>query len=774
MASSVIWNQYCPELNSSNYKVYQTQYATVAFDNGIATKTILEVPTQPYSTALVSIAGTAVYDTTHKYYIRQELNVSRGAYYTGIVGSAWAGYRFIDPNAWTVLSAIGSPASNSPGGSVWVAYCTGTSSYVSVGDVCLVRNPMMVDLTLMFGAGNEPKTAAEFEHQCQINDIDLYIYHPYDTGTEISWRFDVTSESLMTARRKILLNEPHTELISAETANFKTDMVSSLKECKIHFEPLQEGSGDPSPTNVRPIKGYSQVKLKHTGRNVCELYGWSAQNTTDSPLQLYISNSYGTSLSTTNAENSVIITQSQYPTSDRPDTYQNGYLCYVSESLVLDRYYLVSFDVTDITNNPFDIPIDRIQICSPSGSSIVCIKKEESRLIFRYVHKRYVSNPTRNKYRIEIRNCGLSCTFSNFMVTPLDETNSAFEEYLCKENYIIDSPIPGKNIGNVYGYSATTNIRSIYPDSRVYTNSYGTSLSTVDYKLPDTPLVITQSKAPDSTTKTSYRNGYFCIGVSNLVHGVSYKASFKVSNITNNPLDASLTDILLYTPGGGGSNARLVDNDRVVCSFTYYFYKSGTIKDPTRDYIEIRNCGMSFTLSEFMITEIDEADQTYEPYQKTMYGGYLDLVNNEFVQEWECVKMDSSWKWLRYEPYSASNSHYFVQYYANNLPESVAGQHDRTVYSNMFRPLSNINAREYPENNMTVYRSTYAYCFRYDEIGTIEDWKAFLQANDVWVAGKLVTPIHHPLTLQLLKTLRGTNNILTDIPSEVEVKYWTH
>ena len=38
--------------------------------------------------------------------------------------------------------------------------------------------------------------------------------------------------------------------------------------CKVRWEPTQEGSGDPSPDNVRPIKGRNSVAVKVTGKNL--------------------------------------------------------------------------------------------------------------------------------------------------------------------------------------------------------------------------------------------------------------------------------------------------------------------------------------------------------------------------------------------------------------------------------------------------------------------------------------------------------------------------
>lgn len=72
--------------------------------------------------------------------------------------------------------------------------------------------------------------------------------------------YDTTN--LLESRRRILLTTPHLE--SPTPANpliFKSNMTTKLKECKIHFSPVQEGEGDPSPENVRPISGWDGVTL---------------------------------------------------------------------------------------------------------------------------------------------------------------------------------------------------------------------------------------------------------------------------------------------------------------------------------------------------------------------------------------------------------------------------------------------------------------------------------------------------------------------------------
>lgn len=68
-------------------------------------------------------------------------------------------------------------------------------------------------------------------------------------------------------RRHISLDTPHKANASGAVASFGTDMVGKMK-CKIHFSPKQEGSGTPSPDNVRNISGRSSVKLWQSGKNI--------------------------------------------------------------------------------------------------------------------------------------------------------------------------------------------------------------------------------------------------------------------------------------------------------------------------------------------------------------------------------------------------------------------------------------------------------------------------------------------------------------------------
>ena len=107
------------------------------------------------------------------------------------------------------------------------------------------------------------------------NEIGMYdtvskqFYTNSGTGTFLKGN-DVTYDNinLLESRRRILLNTPHIETVSDTVASFKTDVPANLKECKIHFTPIQEGEGDPSPENIRPIHGWDGVTVTACGKNL--------------------------------------------------------------------------------------------------------------------------------------------------------------------------------------------------------------------------------------------------------------------------------------------------------------------------------------------------------------------------------------------------------------------------------------------------------------------------------------------------------------------------
>ena len=60
---------------------------------------------------------------------------------------------------------------------------------------------------------------------------------------------------------------PWTEF-TGNPLQFDAPKAHALKSCVVSIEPIQSGSGDPSPDNVRPISGWNSARLYRTGKNL--------------------------------------------------------------------------------------------------------------------------------------------------------------------------------------------------------------------------------------------------------------------------------------------------------------------------------------------------------------------------------------------------------------------------------------------------------------------------------------------------------------------------
>lgn len=254
------------------------------------------------------------------------------------------------------------------------------------------------------------------------------------------------SSTLIDARRKILLNSPHLETASGSIANFSTDMKAPLKECKIHFLPVQSGSGDPSPDNVRPITGWTGVNVEHSGKNVAHITGFSAKSTENPYATKSSSNNYGTTISTTSfslPDTELVITQTQSSETAKIYEYQNGYFVVDTDSLEFGENYLVSFRVSNVISNLLNANLSDIRIAAPSGATYSPTVYGD-RLVYNYRHIQRSNLP--NQQNIAIYVCTMSFTMSEFMVTPISDEDTTFEPYQSTQ-----IPISFGDNGTIYG-----------------------------------------------------------------------------------------------------------------------------------------------------------------------------------------------------------------------------------------------------------------------------------------------------------------------------------
>lgn len=207
---------------------------------------------------------------------------------------------------------------------------------------------------------------------------------------------------------------------------FSTNVVKPLAGFTIPFLPVQAGSGDPSPDNVRSISGFSSANLWRTGKNMAEVIGYSASSVNDGATG-QTTNSYGTTISTTGKSNELVVTQSTSTTDYAINSYRNGYVVVRLSPLVFGREYDISFDITNITSNPLEAGLSDVIIVKPSGVSVNQHQIVGNTLIFKNVKLDPYSNGTRTTF--DIRICGMSFTLSNVMITPANESDGVYEPY---------------------------------------------------------------------------------------------------------------------------------------------------------------------------------------------------------------------------------------------------------------------------------------------------------------------------------------------------------
>jgi len=92
----------------------------------------------------------------------------------------------------------------------------------------------------------------------------------FNTIAEVVLKFDCKPQRfLLSGDEPITLGEwGETETYSGSIVSFDGTETTAIKSLKVNITPKQSGSGDPSPSNVRPISGYEGVNVTRVGKNL--------------------------------------------------------------------------------------------------------------------------------------------------------------------------------------------------------------------------------------------------------------------------------------------------------------------------------------------------------------------------------------------------------------------------------------------------------------------------------------------------------------------------
>lgn len=187
---TVEWNQLARKLNLSNYIYFDAENTLTASENPDELTIQYNVLWTDYHNCIKDKdSGRPLYYKNHIYYAAYEFCPSWNCTTIGLSICNYASpyYPTAPANEYTRMSYILEKTTDNGRHGVLLAYPMNQRD-ASIGDTVKCRNVVVVDLTQMFGAGNEPTTAIEFENICQMNNIDITKYQPVNAGTKQLWR----------------------------------------------------------------------------------------------------------------------------------------------------------------------------------------------------------------------------------------------------------------------------------------------------------------------------------------------------------------------------------------------------------------------------------------------------------------------------------------------------------------------------------------------------------------------------------------------------------
>ena len=521
-------------------------------------------------------------------------------------------------------------------------------------------------------------------------------------------------------------NLSHTVGGTDNLVSFKSAARVPIDSLKVYFSPIQEGEGDPSPENVRPIRGLNEVEAYKSGKNIAQVTGYNAMNSANADIHNKLSNDYGTTISTNNfgwPDTSVTITQTTAPNNNSITSYQNGYFTVMVKNLIYGCDYDVSFKVTDIKNNLLNCSLDNINIASQGRLQYKCSEIKDNVLIFKNVKWiRYSEDPMNSHYNrsgFEIRNCGMSFTLSEFMVTPVGMNDGVFEPY-CGEVIPVTFPVIGKNKFN--GEISNTNIGNIGETLDIIYNRTSSSLIPV-------------------------------------IHG-----QYTLSCSENYPVA-----IYAYDDNGFIANESLVTWQE--SPTTFVIEKSKYVRFKWKKSDDSAFSPSDITNIQLELGSEATAYETYNP-DNTIYGGYVDLAKGEVVAEWAKVTKKLSdytskteYDGLIFYNYQPVSDLKCLASPDNGHAGTISPQNSKCSIAPHRWAMA-----DFKKNHYYIYRNdTYTRLLLYLTPSSIDS-----EDIEFELAFKLQEPIHYYFNDISLTTFLGQNNFWSDTNDVTEVSYAIH
>ena len=611
---------------------------------------------------------------------------------------------------------------------------------------------------------------------------------------------------------------------SGEIVSFETDSEDIFTKLQVDLEPTQEGSGTPSPSNVRPIRGHSGVTIYDSptqnaedGESYSVDFNVSLTPTsTDTTPYLFkaVGDVYGDRLEDKIVGGTVAWNQlaaelgtSSWRTSSATVTYADGVATVVPSALyghiweggvqagvkvILPSHkYLVMADIKAVSATTLALFI---------GDNLDFTYKKVLSATTSWANYSWVCNIASSTvadsvlYGVRSDNASDLAEYQlkNFMLFDLTQMfGSTIADYI----YSLEQATAGAGVAwfkklfpnDYYAYNAGELLSVEGLSAHVMRDADNNVIG--NYPL-DSSLTLRGIPKLDASNNLYYdgdeytsdgkvkrKYGVVDLGTLNWEYAGSASATcysvdtmwFLKQNILCVPyVKSSELEKGIYAVDGV---LRVIDSSytdaatfKAAMSGVMLVYELATPTTETATPYTNPQIVSKYGTLEYVTNSIVPVGHKTTYLTRDIFGGYVDLISGKLVVTHEVTMMDSTWDWLMYQIY-ADGGITANQFYVNNKIPLPVGR--REILCNAFNPIL-INDRNHYD--MSAYLSSSGYCFRYDGITSVADWKTFLATNEIFVYHELATPQTYQLTPQQVNTLVGTNNVWSE-QGNIELSY---
>lgn len=558
---------------------------------------------------------------------------------------------------------------------------------------------------------------------------------------EITYEY-INQFNAIESRNLILRNTPHVATASGNTANFGTDMGSELKECKINLLPRQEGTGDPSPTNVRTLNGWADLQVYQFGEN--------AIGTVVEPQQLVENGLLWNKLSDGTVEYSGKVTGLS--------GIAIGYVDVTNMDQIYGKIIGDNGNVAFNTLTLYDNNFKQVGKFEYNNSLIWETHTRANTIASADISEFTTATKANIRIKRNINNI-------NMRGRCLVIVGGSKEDVEYKQT-TITFPAAGKNLFNLhvpevdmYPRIGSATTKRLFTPNTIVNQTSGTNYFNTTYM----PYSVN-----GNTLTINCKSGY----------GTGF--AFRLKPLTTYTINA---DFDVDTGAGIGISYYSADGTfykQVEGASLIYLPLSFTTRADT-DIVLITFKAVSTELynTDIHITNIQleegSAATEYEEYQYPIWGGYVDLVNNEWVEEYGMrVFKGETGEFTYYGDATWRGTDVYI--FRSKVLDRIVTNYSDASYSDIALPVlsstptsANHQLLFYigtPTNQLSIGINK-SLCEANDE-----SLNEFLSENPMTLVYQLATPIHHSLSMPNFSTLHGINNIWSNGNGGINLSYY--